>query len=52
MGLSFETITGQFSFVKYFATHPAVKKLNEKLLEDEVNFTLPPLLFVFTKWEL
>lgn len=46
-GLSFETITGQSEFVKFFIKNPSVRKLNEILLEDEQNFTPPPLFFAF-----
>lgn len=51
-GLSFETISSQTKFVIYFIKNPEVKKLNERLLEDEVNFTPPPELFAFTSWKI
>lgn len=49
-GLSFETITSQSKFVSFFLKNPAVRKLNQTLLKDELNFTQPPLLFVFKRW--
>lgn len=51
-GLSFETITGQSEFVKFFIKNPAVRKLNEILLKDEENFTTPPLFFAFRHFAL
>lgn len=50
-GLSFETITSQRDLVRYFVRHASIRRLNRILLEDERNFTGPPLFFAFrTVW--
>jgi hypothetical protein len=46
-GLSFETITSQRELVKCFIRDSSVRKLNKILLEDEKQFTGPPLFFAF-----
>jgi hypothetical protein len=46
-GLSFETITSQADLVRAFAGSAALRRLNRTLLEDEKNFTGPPLFSAF-----
>lgn len=46
-GLSFETITSQWDLVKCFIMNSSLRKLNRILLEDEKQFTGPPLFFAF-----
>jgi hypothetical protein len=46
-GLSFETITGQRDLVKCFAKDRPLRKLNKILLNDEKQFSGPPLFFAF-----
>jgi hypothetical protein len=46
-GLSFETIKSQRALVSSFVRDSSLRKLNKTLIEDEKNFTGPPLFFAF-----